>query len=293
MFCKASNAIYYITAIAFRMVTISEASVKWEIKTKPLIIGHEARLSCNTNNCPPENTKKWLGGQDYDLLCQDNQSKNPLKYEMTSNGTNFDLMIKNFNFPDVNCEYTCACGFQQYTSMLKVNAQELVYPPRLQEGSLTKSGDKFSINLLMEVFPAPNCTLMFHKKVLSVNISVRSILDDGYFEIFEVAIQQTVESPGNMCKGNITLHCEVGTNAYSFHLHRPDLCKEEEKTKVVLYVIIGSVAGIFSFVSFLFCIKCKNAKHMKHSTESGKENNPDLTYPCMVQLMEEQHNGGH
>lgn len=100
--------------------------VKWEIQTKPLVIGEEARLSCNGNNCPPHNIKKWLGGKNYDLLCFDNQSKKPFKYEMTSNGTTFDLMIKNFNLIDLNCEYTCACGFEQYTNTLKINDEDLI-----------------------------------------------------------------------------------------------------------------------------------------------------------------------
>ncbi|CAC5392149.1 unnamed protein product [Mytilus coruscus] len=232
------------------MLAISEASrIKWEIKTKPLIIGKEARLSCNANTCPPEKTRIWLGGKNYDLLCLENESKDPLKYEMTSND-----------------------------------------PPRLHEYSLKQNGDKFHIELLMKVYPAPNCILLFQKKLLSVNISVRSIPDDGYFDMFEVAIQQTVEPQWIICKGNITLRCEVGTNEYSLHLHRLDLCKEEEKPKGLLYLIIGVVIGIFSSVSFLFCINVINVKQMKPSIECGKKNNPDQTYPCIVQLMNKQHN---
>lgn len=101
------------------------SSVKWEIKAKPLIIGKEVKLSCNGEDCSP-NTRKWLGGKNYDILCFNDQSKNPSKYEMMSNGTNFDLIIKNFNFTDVNCEYTCTCGFQQYTNMLTVDARDII-----------------------------------------------------------------------------------------------------------------------------------------------------------------------
>lgn len=255
MFWIASYSIHYGTVIAILVSTISEASVKWEIKSKPLIIGKEARLSCNANNCPPENTKKWLGGKNYDLLCQDNQSKDPFKYEMTSNGTNFDLKIKNINFTDVDCEYTCACGFKQYTR--KLNAEELLYPPRFQKKTLTQNGDIFHIDLLMETYPNPKCKLFLQNTLLSVNISVRSISDGENIGMFEVDIQQTVEPPRSICKGNITLHCEVGTNEYSFHLHKLDLCKEKETTKDVLYICIGLFAGIFSFVSFLVCIKYK------------------------------------
>lgn len=91
-----------------------------------MVIGKEARLDCKGFTCPPNNIKKWLGGRHYDLLCFDNQSKNASKYEMTSNSTNFELMIKNVDLTDVNCEYTCACGFQQYTNRLKIDAGELI-----------------------------------------------------------------------------------------------------------------------------------------------------------------------
>lgn len=40
---------------------------------------------------------------------------------MTSgNSVNFDIMIMNFSVSDTNCEYTCACGFLQYTNKLKL-----------------------------------------------------------------------------------------------------------------------------------------------------------------------------
>lgn len=90
------------------------------MKTKPVILGKEAILTCNGYNCPPENSKKWLGGKNYDLLCFDNESKKSPKYVMMTNGTSFDLMIHNFSLSDTNCEYTCACGFLQYTNMLKL-----------------------------------------------------------------------------------------------------------------------------------------------------------------------------
>lgn len=79
---------------------------------------------------------------------------------MTSNGTTFDLMIKNFNSTDLNC----ACGFEQYTNTLKVNVEELIYPPRLRENGSTQNGGMIHIDVLLEVFPSPNYTLLFKTK---------------------------------------------------------------------------------------------------------------------------------
>lgn len=86
-----------------------------------MIYGREATLTCNGYSCPSKAIKKWIGGPNYNLLCFDDYSTDSAKYEMMSNYTpKFDLMIKSFNYFDANCEYTCSCGFLQYTKMLKL-----------------------------------------------------------------------------------------------------------------------------------------------------------------------------
>lgn len=85
-----------------------------------MIYGRDATLTCNGKSCPSKAIKKWIGGPYYNLLCFDDYSTDISKYEMMSNETrqDFDLMIKGFNFSDANCEYTCSCGFLQYTNTL-------------------------------------------------------------------------------------------------------------------------------------------------------------------------------
>lgn len=72
--------------------------------------------------------KAWYGGKRYDLLCYDEISTNVLKYEIIHNSTTFmyDLVIKNFNFLDINCEYTCACEFNQHTKRLMLDDLDFV-----------------------------------------------------------------------------------------------------------------------------------------------------------------------
>lgn len=102
--------------------------VKWDIKGDFLIYGQVATLTCYGTSCPLKAIKKWLGGPNYNLLCFDDYSTKPTKYEMMSNNTRpeFELMIKGFNFVDANCEYACSCGFLQYTNMLQLDDSNFI-----------------------------------------------------------------------------------------------------------------------------------------------------------------------
>lgn len=264
MYYEAVFRLITCVVVFCRMFTVNEASLKWEIKTKPLEIGKEARLSCYDNNCPPTNTRRWLGGKHYGLLCFDGESKQPLKYEMTSNGTAFDLMIKNFTFTDVNCEYTCACGYQQYTKMLKVKEEELIYPPKLQKNSITQENGKLHIDVSIEVHPSPNCIILYKEQILHTNISVRKMSDEGDLTLYEVSIQHTVEQNGGTSTGSIKLNCKVGSKVYSMLLFTPDSVEDEDKPKSAIPVIIGLLTGI-SFIIVLTGLRCiyKRQKKVK------------------------------
>lgn len=102
--------------------------MQWTIKEKYIIYGKHVTLTCNGNSCASESIKKWIGGPNYNLLCFNGFSTEPKKYEMVSNDTweEFELMIKNFNFSDVNCSYMCSCGFLQYTNVLKLDASNFI-----------------------------------------------------------------------------------------------------------------------------------------------------------------------
>lgn len=97
-------------------------TVRWEIATKSVIFGQDARLTCHSYACSQGSLKKWFGGKRYDLLCLDGTCNPayPAKYEMVSRESDyqFDLTIKNISLTDTDCIYTCACGFLKYTNML-------------------------------------------------------------------------------------------------------------------------------------------------------------------------------
>ncbi|XP_052073338.1 uncharacterized protein LOC127711350 [Mytilus californianus] len=259
MYCKAE--FFYVAKIFIFFFDIHEASIKWEITTTPVIIGKEARLICNGQNCPPGNTKKWLGGKNYDLLCFDNQSKNISKYEMKSNGTDFELMIKTLSFSDLNCEYTCACGFQQYTNMLKFD-KEVIYPPVLHDHSrahLQEDG-KFQINVTMEVFPLPTCRIVLKDSVLPLNISVVN-RPEGELDLFEVVVQATIGTDMVLCGVNLTLDCKVGSIQYHHLLRRPYSCKKDDRehSNPQYFIMAGIVLALVFVIVVL--MKCRLGKH--------------------------------
>lgn len=102
--------------------------VKWNVINKSIKIGDEAILRCDANDCSQNTRKTWYGGRSNDLLCYDDISTNPTKYEMKSSKSLFHsvLIIKEFNISDVNCKYTCACGFEKFTQMLKLDDLDIV-----------------------------------------------------------------------------------------------------------------------------------------------------------------------
>lgn len=206
--------------------------------------------------------KKWLGGKNYDLLCIDDISKNNLKYEMKSNGGDFELIIKTLNFSDLNCEYTCACGFNQYTDILKLDDDEVIYPPVVRDHSRTRLKEedgKFQINVSMEVYPLPACTIVLQGDVLPINLSVVKRLESDP-KIFEVVVQTSIEIDMAFCGENLTIDCDVGSIHYKHVLKKPNSCKDDRKHSYPQYFLlsgavftvvlaIGTVAIVIKFSS--------------------------------------------
>ncbi|VDI66768.1 Hypothetical predicted protein [Mytilus galloprovincialis] len=214
-------------------------AVQWKVTTKPLVIGKEAVLACSGYNCPSYKTRKWLGGKNYSLLCFDYESRNISKYEMRSNGRDFVLIIKSLTFSDLNCEYTCACGFHQYTRILQLDEKDVIYLPVVHDHSHTHSQEdfKFQINVSMEVFPLPTCTIVSKDSFWSINISVVK-RPEGELKLFEVLVQTTIGTDGASCAENLTLDCKVGSILYQYVIKKPYSCKDDREQRHPKYVIM-------------------------------------------------------
>lgn len=256
---------------------MSEAEIKWEMKTKPAILGKEAILTCNGNNCPPENSKKWLGGKNYDLLCFDNESKKSPKYVMMTNGTSFDLMIKNFSLSDTNCEYTCACGFLQYTNMLKLEDGNVMFLPTINKTMYTEKDDQVFIDISIKVYPLPTCEITYQEVSSPVNITSADI-HEGHYGLQLVRLHHIFDIDPENCKGNLNLTCKIGSHNYIVTEERIDFCKDyHKKINYVLsdHLIIGTSVGcvILVIIVLIVVLSCQFVK--KRSKTNRKD---DMKY---------------
>lgn len=273
-----NNLLYrYAVIVIYIMVTNSEAEIKWEIKTKPVILGKEAILTCNGYNCPPENSKKWLGGKNYDLLCFDNESKKSSKYVMMTNGTSFDLMIKNFSLSDTNCEYTCACGFLQYTNTLKLEDGNEMFPPTVNKTMYSEKGDKLFIYIAIEVYPMPTCEITYQEISSPVNITSTDI-HEGHYGLHLVRLHHIFDMDHENCIGNLNLTCKIGSHNYIVTEERLDFCKDHHK-KINYFLsdhlIIGTSGGcvILIIIVSVIVLSCKFVQ--KRSKTNSKD---DIKY---------------
>lgn len=72
--------------------------------------------------------------------------------------------------------------------------------------------------------------------MLQSDISVRKMSDGVDRTHYEVTIQHTIEPGGIRAKGNITLHCKVGSNAYSLLIYKPHSVEGDYITTLILYL---------------------------------------------------------
>lgn len=236
----------------------TETSIKWDVKTKSVTYGEDATLTCNANTCSPYSSKQWFGGPSYDLLCSDDYTANPYKYEMVVESTspNFDLMIKNFTFSDADCKYTCVCGLLHFTKMLTLNSLDFIYPPVLKENSQEAIANKFQIDLLMKVYPLPNCKIIYQEMNIPLKITnyTKTYNHTGCCTLYDIRIQQIVDINHVSCSGNINLTCKVADRNYTLTEKNIDSCRKVPFSNVnnpywsTPVKLIGIVALISLFV---------------------------------------------
>ncbi|CAG2243353.1 unnamed protein product [Mytilus edulis] len=217
----------FVRTLVYLAVLIyeSESSIKWNVMNKAIKIGGQAILNCTINGYLAGMKRQWYGGRHYELLSHDNISSYPQKYAVESfqSSLQTNLIIKHFNFTDVNCAYTCAYGFKRDTHMLKLDDLDFVYGD-FKDSSKLKGGI-FIVELKMKVYPIPKCsiTYMFKEYKTSV-VSVESVEFYGNVaQPYFVTIQGNIEPSGTMCFINIS--CKVESSKYSHNVLGINICK--------------------------------------------------------------------
>lgn len=253
---------------------VSQSSLRWDIKTTTVIYGHDATLSCNGNGCMPISIRKWIGGPTDDVLCFNDYSSNPAKYQLMYNITkpSFDLMIKSFTFTDANCSYTCACGFFQYTHMLQMQDIDFVYPPDKDLSSETKQEDgKLYIHMSMKVHPLPNCNIIYENIVLPVKTKIIDVQEELGIKLYLLKLEYILDVEYKNCRQNLTVSCDVRSFEFPLLQEELALCKDHPDAKLgaLVWILLGSVCGFFMVA---LIVKCEWKRRKRRNNEETTVN---------------------
>lgn len=229
-------------------------SLQWNIESEYIVFGKDVLLNCDGNVCSSKSIKKWIGGPQYDLLCYDDTSTNPSKYEMIikDNIPNFVLKIRNLTIDDVNCKYTCTCGLHQYTKLLDLNDIQYVYPPHIDTYFNNQTEYNYTVDIVIEVHPLPTCFLVYEMTVIPVNVtsfpSMRSMFNESSSRMHKLRIHHTLQKTEfKFCGGILHVLCEVGSVNYTVLNENMTMCKDSndsKETKVKKGLVIMVVTGI-------------------------------------------------
>ena len=107
-------------------------SVTWDIITIPVVLGRSVTLRCVVPDitCNESNPCHWTGGPSYKLIGMNGISMNSSKYNIIMNNSSFsfymDLLIYNVSYSDLDCDYTCGCGFAEFNKKLSIRRNEIL-----------------------------------------------------------------------------------------------------------------------------------------------------------------------
>lgn len=287
----------YIAVCVCECMAATETSIKWDVKTKYVTYGEDTTLTCNANTCSPYSSKQWFGGPAYDLLCSDDYTANPYKYEMVVESTspNFDLMIKNFTFSDADCKYTCVCGLLHFTKMLTLDSLDFIYPPVLKENSQEATENKFQIDLLMKVYPLPNCNIIYQEINIPLKITnyTKTYNHTGCCTLYDIRIRQIVDINVS-CSGMINLTCKVADRNYTLtEKKNVDSCRKvpisnvknaDQATPINTVELIGILALMCLLVLGVTILLLISVKKRRRLLQAEAEMSVQLSYrqPMML-----------
>ncbi|XP_076106727.1 uncharacterized protein LOC143075250 [Mytilus galloprovincialis] len=224
-------------------------SASWKLTTLPVSFGKDVILWCSMgekkeNKFSKQRTdlRQWTGGQQYDLLCMDNKCLNPFKYEMlTRNNTqDFGLLIHNLSESDLDCQYTCSCGFSDFTKNLSVEPKHVMSLPA-NETSTTFgkniSNDKMEIEIMLyKVNPVPHCSALF--KGQFINETTVTVMK-WYKYYYDVKVIYSFAVDDVDCEGRLQILCNLVYRNVTIFDEYMDICQEEASMLTMTLLVIG------------------------------------------------------
>ncbi|VDH97890.1 Hypothetical predicted protein [Mytilus galloprovincialis] len=230
-------------------------SASWNLTTLPVSFGKDIILWCSMGEKKESKFSKqgtdlrqWTGGQQYDLLCMDNKCLNPSKYEMLTrnNSQSFGLLIHNLSESDLDCQYTCSCGFSDFTKNLSVEPKHVMSLPA-NETSTTYgkniNNGKMEIEIMLEkVNPVPVCSALF--KGQFINETTVTVMK-WYKYYNDVKVIDSFAVNGVDCEGRLQILCNFVYRNVTIFDEYIDICQEEEASMLTMTLL---------FIGFLGCV---------------------------------------
>ncbi|CAG2202157.1 unnamed protein product [Mytilus edulis] len=171
--------------------------------------------------------RKWTGGQTYDLLCMDDKCLSPSKYEMLTRNTSqdFGLLIHNLSESDLDCQYTCSCGFSDFTKNLSVEPIHVMSLPAnetITNGKNINNG-KMEIEIMLEkVNPFPHCSAVFKGQFI-IETTVTVIKWYIYYNDVKVIYTFPIDDVG--CEGRLQILCTLVYRNITIFDEHIDMCQ--------------------------------------------------------------------
>ncbi|VDI25399.1 Hypothetical predicted protein [Mytilus galloprovincialis] len=256
-----NRMLVYIVMMVLALNKVS-TSASWNLTTLPVSFGKDVILWCSVgekkeNKFSKQGTdlQQWTGGQQYDLLCMDNKCLNPSKYEMLTrnNSQDFGLLIHNLSESDLDCQYTCSCGFSDFTKNLSVEPKHVMSLPANETtttyGKNINSG-KMEIEIVLEkVNPVPVCSALF--KGLFINETTVAVIKwYTYYNDVKVIYNFPVDSIG--CEGRLQILCTFVYRNVTIFDEYIDLCQEENANMPTMTLLGIGFSG--SVIILSICI---------------------------------------
>ncbi|XP_071177722.1 uncharacterized protein [Mytilus edulis] len=290
------NLIRFICLAAF--VCHCESSIKWSVINKPIKIGDKATLSCDAYECAQNTRKTWYGGRSNDLLCYDDISTNPTKYEMQSSKSSFNssLTIKEFNVSDVNCKYTCACGFEKFTKMLKLDDLDTVYGD--VKDSSNRKDDRYIVNIEMKVYPIPICSIVYKAKESYASVKIVESVKSNkeVSELYTVKITAALDVDQSELDCSFNVKCQVKPSK-DFLILDTKSCTDVKSVNRSTdnFMWLGLSLGIITIVLLItivfLCLRKKlkmetrNVSKRQRPDQRAAENRPKAHYHILSSML--------
>lgn len=218
---KKCIVVILLSCIYTLHISIGKESVKWIVTTTPIKFGDSVSLRCivTENTCPENYVRRWTGGPLQTLLALNYKSSNTQKYEMYSiyNSTSFELVIYDFNENDIECKYSCSCGFEQFSKNLSLhnNEYEIIYPIEKWTKNLTAILKDHQLSLqfsIAKVYPIPKCRLKLDDIVTVPNMTFAENYTDDQL-LPRVTFTANITVNDQKCSALLIVECLNQTHA--------------------------------------------------------------------------------